>query len=890
MALDREVMEKFTKIDSPLSLLLIIAVSVFVAEGFVMLMLGHVPKLTGVSQAWVDATSLILMVSPALYAFIFRPMAKYIRQSEHAREAIYDNKNAQLEAIIRCSLDSYLVIDVAGRFLDVSDAYCGLIGYSREQLLGMRISDVEAVEARSNEAGDVSKTNNRDSGRFETQHRRRDGGLVDIEVNANVIGPFRNRIHWFVRDVSARKATESQVRALLGEQQAMRKTELVGFVKIKLSSIEWASPTFEKMMGYDDVKLNGKSIRILFADDDACEAFSNVALSSLSHRNPYRTRLSLVRKDKQPVSMDIDGIRLGNAADESIWTAFDITDRNDSDDELRIAAAAFESREGIMITDANKRILRVNSTFSQITGYESAEVISKDPRALYSDRHDSSFFEEVQKTLDSEGVWRGEVWKERKSGETYPEHLTITEVRNPNGTVSYYVHSFSDSTSAKAAESVVQQLAFCDSLTRLPNRRLLLDRLGLALTNSSRRSRRGALLFIDLDNFKLLNDTFGHDVGDMLLQQVAERLARTVREGDTVARIGGDEFVVMLENLDADAADAAVQAKTIANKILCALNQDYELPARLCRNSASIGITMFYSRHQSATDLIKQADVAMYQAKKAGRNTIRMFDQFMQANINELAALTDELNRALDADQFKLYYQPQVDRSGQVLGAELLIRWYHPQRGLVAPSQFIPLAEESGMIIPISRWVLESACLQLVAWQQHAYSKEISLAVNVSSKQFHQPEFAELVRNVVDRHPFDRRLLRFELTESTLVDNIEEAIATMRLLKETGIQFSLDDFGTGFSSLQYLKNLPLDQLKIDRTFVQDIAVNSGDKAIVRTIIAMSNSLNLSVIAEGVETEEQRQILLDKGCDQYQGYLFGKPMPIQDINAMLESRG
>jgi len=495
-------------------------------------------------------------------------------------------------------------------------------------------------------------------------------------------------------------------------------------------------------------------------------------------------------------------------------------------------------------------------------------------------------------SLHRSGAWEGEIWNRRKNGEVYPEHLTITAVKNADGIVTNYVSTLSDITQTKAAEDEIKHLAYYDPLTRLPNRRLLLDRLRQALASSTRSGRTGSLLFIDLDDFKTLNDTLGHDMGDLLLQQVSQRLEFCVREGDTVARLGGDEFVVMLEDLSKDSLEAAAQTEAVGNKILSTLNQPYQLAAHEYRNSPSIGATLFNDNSQSIEELMKQADIAMYQSKKAGRNTQHFFDLHMQEAINLRVSLENNLRKALGDKQFQLFYQIQVDHiqsdgSHRPLGAEALIRWEHPILGSIPPAQFIPLAEESGVILAIGLWVLETGCAQIKAWQQDVLTCELVLAVNVSAKQFRQPDFVAQVKAVVQCHAINPKLLKLELTESLLLEDIKDTVATMNALNELGIQFSLDDFGTGYSSLQYLKQLPLNQLKIDQSFVRDLASDNSDRAIVRTIIAMAQSLNLNVIAEGVETEEQRQRLLNKGCTHYQGYLFGKPMPITQFETLLK---
>jgi len=442
-------------------------------------------------------------------------------------------------------------------------------------------------------------------------------------------------------------------------------------------------------------------------------------------------------------------------------------------------------------------------------------------------------------------------------------------------------------TERKRAEEEIKNLAFFDPLTRLPNRRLLFDRLQQALAVGVRSGHEGALLFIDLDDFKTLNDTLGHDIGDLLLQHVAQRLESCVRDGDTVARLGGDEFVVMLEGLNKQTIEAVAQAESVGEKILDSLNQLYLLDTHEYSNTPSIGVTLFSNHHQAPEELMKQADIAMYQAKKAGRNSLRFFDPKMQESINARAALEEALRNALVNNEFQLYYQIQVNHSRRPLGAEALIRWIQPERGMIPPMQFIPLAEENGLILPIGQWVLETACTQLKIWQQTELTRDLVLAVNVSAKQFRQADFVAQIHAMVQHHGINPILLKFELTESLLLDDVVDTIATMTALSEIGVQFSLDDFGTGYSSLQYIKQLPLDQLKIDQSFVRDIVSDNSDKAIVRTIIAMAHSLSFDVIAEGVETEAQRQLLQDIGCTHYQGYLFAKPIPIEQFEALLK---
>ncbi len=434
----------------------------------------------------------------------------------------------------------------------------------------------------------------------------------------------------------------------------------------------------------------------------------------------------------------------------------------------------------------------------------------------------------------------------------------------------------------KRAEQEIERLAFYDGLTSLPNRRLLTDRLQKALTACGRSQGHGALLFIDLDNFKDLNDTRGHDVGDLLLRQVATRLRQCVREADTVARLGGDEFVVMLEDLSQAEGDAAAQAASVGQKILAAINQPFDLLGQQHHSTPSIGITLFHDPLQGVDELLKRADLAMYQAKAAGRNTQRFFDPGMQAQASARAALEGDLRQGLQRAELVLHYQPVVDETGRVTGVEALVRWQHPQRGMVMPGEFIPVAEQAGLIIPLGQWVLETACAQLVAWHSQPATSHLSIAVNVSARQFRQPDFGDQVMALLMKTGANPARLKLELTESLLLSDVEDAISKMSELRAIGVGFALDDFGTGYSSLSYLKRLPLDQLKIDQSFVRDVLTDPNDAAIVRTILALARSMDLAVVAEGVETAVQREFLLSHGCTAFQGYLFGRPVPVHEL--------
>ncbi len=549
--------------------------------------------------------------------------------------------------------------------------------------------------------------------------------------------------------------------------------------------------------------------------------------------------------------------------------------RRTQEHELRIAATTFESHEAIVVTDAEGLILRVNQAFSQITGYSAAEVVGQNPRLFASGYHDAAFYRAMYESLASSNQWQGEIWNRRKNGEIFPEWLTLTGVRNSDNQLTHYVAIFSDVSEKKAAEQEIHTLAFYDPLTNLPNRRLLLDRLRQEIAAAKRQHTYGALFFLDLDHFKTLNDSRGHQVGDELLIQVAQRLKSIIRDEDTACRLGGDEFIIMVPGRYHQLQQASNHAVMLAEKILQAINQPFTVQGSEHHFSTSIGVSLYPESADQPEQIIQQADTAMYRAKESGRNAISFYRRSMQEAADRRLTLEKEIRQALSENQFVLHYQPQVDEQGRLVSAEALIRWQHPHRGMVSPAEFIPLAEDTQLILPIGAWVLQQACRQIKAWDEQG--KHLShVAVNVSSRQFRQGDFVEQVRLAVQTAGLSAERLVIELTEGSVIDDIDDTIAKMRALQAMGIRLSIDDFGIGYSSLSYLKSLPLSQLKIDQSFVRHIN-DANSAVIVETIIIMAKSLGLNVIAEGVETQEQVAFLREKGCLFYQGYFFSRPL-------------
>ena len=643
--------------------------------------------------------------------------------------------------------------------------------------------------------------------------------------------------------------------------------------------------SLEDMTGYSRDELIGVNALFIVTPEWREQVMQNIRNS---YDQPYD--VEGLRKDGSTYPMTVRGKNIPYKGRTVRVTEFrDITEQRLAEQQQRIAAIAFESQEGMFITDAQHRIVRANQAFVRITGYPVDEAIGQNPHILGSGRHPPEFFADLLHGLERDGVWQGEIWNRRKDGEEYPSWVTITGVRDSSSTITHYVASLDDITLRKRAEEEIKHLAFFDQLTGLPNRRLLADRLKQALTASCRHQHCGALLFIDLDNFKTLNDTLGHDKGDLLLQQVTQRLTGCVREGDTVARLGGDEFIVLLETLSANLQEAASQTEMIGEKIITQLNHPYRFSGYEHHSSASIGITMFNGCEEVAEELLKRADMAMYQAKAAGRDTLSFFDPEMQAIVSARATMEAGLRDAIQQQHFVIHLLAQVVAQHRVIGAEALLRWHDPVNGLVPPLAFIPLAEESGLILPIGQWVLETVCERLALWARQPELAHLSIAVNISARQFRQKDFIEQVLNAVTRSGARPQQLKLELTESMLVHDIEDVIAKMVTLKAAGIGFSLDDFGTGYSSLAYLKRLPLDQLKIDQGFIRDILIDPDDAAIAKMIISLGDSLGLNVIAEGVETEAQRQTLSGQGCHAYQGYLFSRPLPLENFETYVRQR-
>ncbi|MHB9118018.1 MAG: EAL domain-containing protein [Burkholderiales bacterium] len=809
-----------------------------------------------------------------------------------AQEALLDSER-HFRAYFERAMVGMAATSPEKGWLEVNDALCAMLGYSREELMSLTWAELTHPDdlAANKTLFNRMLRGEIDEYAMDKRFIRKDGTIVYVHIATRAVRGADGSVDYIValvEDISERKHREAEIIASRERLSALIEAipDAV-FLKdgegrwlvtnepakqlFQLHDIPWQDKT-EMELADLHPEFRAAHEGCLASDEKAWQAgHLLVGEESVAGEDG---RCAIIETRKVPLFSE-EGQRKGLAI-----IGRDVTERKRAEMELRIAATAFETQEGILITDRDECILRVNHAFTRLTGYSAEEAIGQTPAMLHSGQQDAQFYRSLWETINRDKYWQGELWNRRKDGVVFPAWLTVTAVTGADGQVTHYVAVFSDLTRRKEADEKIHQLAFYDSLTHLPNRSLLRDRLQQALNCSTRHKNHGAILFIDLDNFKILNDTKGHGIGDLLLIEVAKRLQDCVRSGDTAARLGGDEFVVMIEDMSEDAPQAAAQVQAIGEKVLASINQPFNLQGFEYHSSSSIGITLFRGDEISVDDLLKHADLAMYRAKSDGRNTIRFFDPPMQAELEIRAALEADLRQGLRQNEFRLYYQPQVDSAGHLTGAEALVRWQHSERGLVSPMEFIPLAEETGLILPLGHWVLETACAQLAAWADQTETAYLTLAVNVSARQFRYPDFVEQVLAVLDNTGANPQKLKLELTESLLVDDVEDTIAKMTALKASGVGFSLDDFGTGYSSLSYLKRLPLDQLKIDQSFVRNISTDPNDAAIARTIVALAQYLDLSVIAEGVETEEQRDFLARHGCPAYQGYLFGKPVPIE----------
>jgi diguanylate cyclase (GGDEF)-like protein/PAS domain S-box-containing protein len=662
----------------------------------------------------------------------------------------------QYQAVVQASMDGFWITDGHGRIIEANEAICKMHGYTRDELIGLHIPDVEADETPEQAAEHMRAMVENGYVRFEARHRRRDLSIFYVDVSVLYVPALGDRFYAFVRDITAQKLSQER---------------------------------------------------------------------------------------------------------------------------LQVAANVFEhAREGILVTDANACIIEVNQAFTRITGYSRSEVLGRNPSLLNSGRHTEDFYAAMWSVLASQGHWSGEIWDRRSTGDVYPALMTISAVLDMQGRVKQYVGLFSDITKVKEHESRLDQIAHYDPLTNLPNRLLLADRLQQAMMHAQRRERKVAIIYVDLDGFKAINDAHGHDAGDSMLIHVAGRMKHALRDGDTLSRIGGDEFVAVLNDLDGSSDSIA-----LLERLLSAASEPLLHEAHLVQVTASIGATFFpQSQDIDAEQLLRQADHAMYQAKIAGKNRFHLFDDDKDQSVRGLQGELDRVRRALHGNELVLHYQPKVNmRTGQIEGAEALIRWRHPERGLLLPAAFLPILENQPLAVEVGDWVIRNCMQQMVHWKQSGL--RLAVSANVSALQLQQPDFVEKLKRELDLHTgLSRHQLSLEVLETSALEDLLQVAKVIRECKKLGVEFSLDDFGTGYSSLTYLRRLPVKQLKIDQSFVRDMLDDADDLAILKGVIGLARAFNREVIAEGVETIAHGQALMSLGCELAQGYGIARPMPGGDI--------
>ena len=813
---------------------------------------------------------------------VFRIVLSDISLLKQAEEEL--RKNEELNrSIIHTATDGFWRFDTHGLLLEVNEAYCRMSGYSQEELLTMHVADLEAVETPEEVAAHMCHIITKGHDRFESRHRRKDGNLFDVAISINNLPLHGSQFVLFVQDITKRK----QMDLALRESNAYLEN-LINYANAPI--IVWDTQfritrfnhAFEALTGRIEQEVTGQSLALLFPPELA-EYSMALTTKTLSGERWETVEIKIQHRDGSVRTVLWNSATLftedGQTPIATIAQGQDITERKQAEQKLQLAASVFtHAREGIMITATDGTIIDVNDAFSDITSYSHDEVIGQNPRLLSSGRHERQFYIELWQSLLEKGYWYGEIWNRRKNGEVYAVMQTISAVRDAEGNLRHYLSLFSDITLIKAREQELEHSAHYDPLTSLPNRALLADRLHQGIAQSRRRGNLLGVAFLDLDGFKIINDQYGHEAGDQLLIAVAANMKQTLREGDTLARMGGDEFVAELLDL----VDVEASAPMLV-RLLAAAAEPMQYGDLTLQVSASLGVTFYpQSENIDADQLLRQADQAMYQAKLAGKNRYHIFDALQDSRVRGRYESLEFIRRALARSEFVLHYQPYVDmRKGTVIGAEALIRWQHPDKGLLSPATFLPAIEDHPLAVELGEWVIETTLAQIEIWL--ATGLNIPVSVNVGARQLQQTDFVERLRGLLAAHPgVSPSCLKLEVLETSALINVTRVSQVIETCRGMGVMFSMDDFGTGYSSLTYLKQLPVTTIKIDQSFVRGMLYDPDDMAILKGVLSLSDAFHRDVVAEGVETVEQGAMLLQLGCDLAQGYCIARPMPAHEL--------
>ncbi len=822
--------------------------------------------------------SMILFLTVSVFALIIG-LWYLIRSLQHAHQEANRSWSRLHDAVENLS-EAFALFDKEGRLVLFNRRYTELYPWLKDWLLeGVLLQTLKSVAGNrirylglegkplqhDHPQGQYLEHTDDNSWYLASNNPTSEGGLVCVRT-----------------DITESKRSEADLRKL---GRALEQSPASVIITSIDGIIEYVNPKFEEVSGYTSEEAIGQNPRILKSGDKSNEDYKKMWTALLSGKE-WRGVFHNKRKDG---SIYWEAASISPLRDESgkithfIAVKEDITAQKRAEDQLRMNATVFDTTsEGIMVTDADNLIKTVNPAFSRITGYEAEEVIGRSPQLLSSGRHTDAFYEQLWSAVMQNGYWSGEIWNRRKDGSVFPEWLSIAAIKGDDGIAKEFVAVFSDITKHKQDEEKIRYQANFDALTGLPNRSLLTDRLSQAILSADREQWKLALLFIDLDQFKVVNDTFGHVMGDELLQQVAQRIRQCVRDADTVARFGGDEFVILLQ----DVSDLESPA-LVASKVITEVTRSFTLYEREIFVGASVGITVYPDDANTPDSLLRNADMAMYQAKEQGRNNYQFFTASMQRQTIERQQLEQDLRQALQRNELELYYQPVVDSQTNRVGSlEALLRWNHAKKGRISPEAFIPLAEDCGLIGPIGEWVVKEACRQLSQLHRCGHD-QLSVAINLSSRQRELGLETDFLKQVLEETGVSAQSVTLEITESLLMRDTEESVQWLTKFKQLGVKLSVDDFGTGYSSLSYLKRFPVDALKIDRSFVSDLPDDKESVSLVRTIIAMAHSLNLALVAEGVETEAQMAFLTAEGCNVLQGYYYAKPMSARELRKWLD---